>query len=417
MMEGWKEYKIKDVCQIVGGYAFKSKDFKKEGDIPIVKIKSLKDRKIDISDSEFVDKSFLGLNEKYHVNYNDYIIALTGSHITLPSSAVGRVSKSNHKIALLLNQRVGKFIVDEKLCSHDFLYYFLNTDSFFHNIGLRAKGAANQANISTGDVGDIKINLPPLPTQHKIASILSAYDDLIENNLQRIKLLEEMAQQTYTEWFVRMKFPGHESVERDDETELPEGWERKIASKLFNIKIGKTPPRGETHWFNTSKSLKWISIRDMRNSNLFIFNTNETIDEKAISKFNFNVAKKDTVILSFKLTVGLISIVTENMVTNEAIAHFNTTKISPLSKEYTYLYLKSFNYDTMGSTSSIGTAINSKIVKRIPILVPDVKTLLNFNTIIEPVFKSIKNLQTQNQLLKEARDILLPRLMTGMIEV
>jgi type I restriction enzyme S subunit len=235
--------------------------------------------------------------------------------------------------------------------------------------------------------------------------------------LKRIKLLEEMAQITYEEWFVRMKFPGHETAVFDEETGLPEGWKKEFASNLFNIKIGKTPPRGEVHWFNTSTSLKWISIKDMRNSNLFIFNSNETIDEKAISKFNFNIAEKDTVILSFKLAVGLISIVTENMVTNEAIAHFNTTKDTPLFMEYTYLFLKNFNYDTMGSTSSIGTAINSKIVKRIPFLVPDAKTLLNFKKIIEPIFISLKNLQIQNQRLKEARDILLPRLMTGMIDV
>ena len=127
-MSEWQEYRIKDICQIIGGYAFKSKDFKSEGDIPIIKIKSLKNKNIVISDGDFVDSEFLKLNDKYHINHNDYVIALTGSHITLPSSAVGRVAKSKHERVLLLNQRVAKFKVNDEICSHDFLYYFLTTE-------------------------------------------------------------------------------------------------------------------------------------------------------------------------------------------------------------------------------------------------------------------------------------------------
>ncbi|OQX77989.1 MAG: hypothetical protein B6D64_07425 [Bacteroidetes bacterium 4484_276] len=133
-----------------------------------------------------------------------------------------------------------------------------------------------------------------------------------------------------------------------------------LSTSIFNIKIGKTPPRGETHWFNTNDSLKWASIKDMRNSDLYIFNTSETIDKKAIKRFNF---------------------------------------------------------DSMGSTSSIGTAINLKIVKRIPFIIPKRSAMNSFNSLLKPYFQNIKNLQTQNQHLKEARDILLPRLMTGMIDV
>jgi len=234
MREGWKEYKIKDICQIIGGYAFKSKDFKSEGDIPIVKIKSLKDNKIVISGGEYVDTKFLELNENYHIDYNDYVIALTGSHITLPSSAVGRVAKSTHKRTLLLNQRVGKFKVNKRLCSHDFLYHFLTTDYFFQNIGLRAKGAANQANVSTGDVGSVKIHLPPLPTQRRIARILSAYDDLIENNLKRIKLLEEMAQIEFNNWYAENKDFEEVNLGSIIGHEIGGGWGNEEPSEEFN---------------------------------------------------------------------------------------------------------------------------------------------------------------------------------------
>jgi len=306
------------------------------------------------------------------------------------------------------------FIPDKEKSDVQFVKYLFD----ILQVGIKqiSQGAA-QDNLSMEKLRSIKFLVPPLPTQKKIAQILSAYDDLIENNLRRIKLLEEMAQITYEEWFVRLKFPGHEIAKFDEETGLPEGWKRDVSGNIFNIKIGKTPPREETHWFNTTTGLKWISIKDMRNSNLFIFETSETIDEKAITKFNFNIAEKDTVIISFKLTVGLVSIVTENMVTNEAIAHFNLIEKSTVSKEFTYLYLYNFNYDSMGSTSSIGTAINSKIVKRIPFIIPEKETIKMFNEIVKPIFNSIKNIQIQNQRLKEAREILLPRLMTGVIDV
>src|SRR5690606_15062679 len=127
----------------------------------------------------------------------------------------------------------------EDECDMDFLYFNLTSEYFFNSVGLLAKGAANQANISASDVKSIKINLPPLETQKKIASILSGYDDLIEDNLKRIKILEEMAQQTYEEWFVRMRFPGHETAEINAETGLPEGWERLYFKDILNFKTGK----------------------------------------------------------------------------------------------------------------------------------------------------------------------------------
>jgi type I restriction enzyme S subunit len=118
--------------------------------------------------------------------------------------------------------------------------------------------------------------------------------------------------------------------------------------------------------------------------------------------------------LSFKLTVGLVTIASEDMTTNEAIAHFNHGKIC---NSYTYFYLRNFDYNTLGSTSSIGTAINSKIVKIIPFLKPNIKILNDFDSIVQPILNSINIINNQNQRLRESRDILLPRLMMGMIEV
>ena len=127
------------------------------------------------------------------------------------------------------------------------------------------------------------------------------------------------------------------------------------------------------------------------------------------------LVQPDTVILSFKLTVGKVAITTDISSTNEAIAHFNTT--NPLLKEYTYLYLRNFNYSELGNTSAIGTAINSTIVKKMPYVLPTKQILKDFSKLVKPIFDEIKKLTRNIKILTEQRDLLLPRLMSGKLEL
>jgi type I restriction enzyme, S subunit len=273
-----------------------------------------------------------------------------------------------------------------------------------------ATGAVQQ-NLNITNLNQVLIPYPPLSTQKKIASILCAYDDLIENNSKRIKLLEEAAEIIYKDLFIFFR----PSIEVND---LPAGWKVSRADEIFKINIGKTPPREQEEWFNDIDSgIKWVSIKDINNSSVFIFDTNETVTESAVKKFNMNLTKAETVILSFKLTVGKVVITTVEMGTNEAIAHFNIEDESQMNNEFIYFYLKNFPYNSLGSTSSIGTAINSKIVKSMPVLLPPEKVIKEYGEKVRPYFMQIKNLLKQNTKLREARDILLPRLMSGEIEV
>jgi type I restriction enzyme S subunit len=297
-----------------------------------------------------------------------------------------------------------------------FIRYVLEDENFQKYAQSFATGATIK-NLGLKAVREYKFSLPPLQTQKRIASILSAYDDSIENNLKRIKLLEETAQNIYKEWFVHFRFPNYEHTAFYEASGLPVGWEMKIADDIYNINIGKTPPRLETQWFSREDGVKWVSIADMNKSSVFISQTNERITKDGVHKFNMRMANEGSVLLSFKLTVGAVVIASEEVVTNEAIAHFNILENSILSKEYTYCFLKSFNYQSLGSTSSIGTSINSKIVKSMKIVFPTENVISEFTQSVEGVFKQIKNLTFQNQKLKEARDILLPRLMNRAIEV
>ena len=226
--------------------------------------------------------------------------------------------------------------------------------------------------------------------------------------------MEEAAQRLYKEWFVDLHFPRYESAIVVDG--VPEGWKKGQAQDFFDITIGKTPPRAESQWFTTSEEgVPWISISDMGNSDAFIFTTSECLTSDAIQKHNVKIIPKGTVLLSFKLTVGRVSIASTEMCTNEAIAHFKTSDDN--TREYIYCYLKNFHYDSLGSTSSISKAINSKIVKAMPIVLPDDSLLEKFSKVVAPLFEQIFVKQKEIIKLTEARDRLLPKLMSGEIEV
>ena len=188
------------------------------------------------------------------------------------------------------------------------------------------------------------------------------------------------------------------------------------ADDYFDISIGKTPPRKERHCFSNSfKDIAWVSIADMGSCGLYISDSSEKLTREAINQYNVKIVPDNTVLLSFKLTVGRIAITNGIMTTNEAIAHFKTNKKE--INEYLYCYLKCFNYQTMGSTSSIAIAVNSKIIKEMPFIVPTNKELIEFHNLTSPIFEMIKVNQSEIKDLVELRNTLLPKLLSGELDV
>ncbi|MFR7415503.1 restriction endonuclease subunit S [Ruminococcus bromii] len=188
------------------------------------------------------------------------------------------------------------------------------------------------------------------------------------------------------------------------------------ADEYFDISIGKTPPRKEPQWFSTNlQDVTWVSISDMGTCGLYISSSSEQLTKQAVERHNVKVVPDNTVLLSFKLTVGRIAITNGEMTTNEAIAHFKTDKKE--INEYLYCYLKCFNYQTMGSTSSIATAVNSKIIKGMPFVVPTNDELEEFHGFAAPMFAKIKANQIETDNLTALRDTLLPKLMSGELDV
>lgn len=306
------------------------------------------------------------------------------------------------------------FIPDEKKADVRFIKYCLET----YKIQMQSiSQGATQDNLSLEKLRSINFSIPKLKIQQNIAEVLYSYDKLIENNTKRISILDKIAEQLYKEWFVRMRFPGYEKAKFVKG--IPEGWFLKKAKSIFNINIGKTPPRSQPKWFtNNGQGTKWVSISDLSKSSLFVYSTNEEITSEGVARHNMRIAKRNTVILSFKLSVGKVAITACDMVTNEAIAHFNKSKdYSYVNKEYTYLYLKNFAYAELGNTSSIGIALNSKIIKDMPFVIPARELLEDFERIVLPLFNNIDQLNLQNNNLRKTRDLLLPRLISGKLQI
>lgn len=283
----------------------------------------------------------------------------------------------------------------------DFVYYLV-CSSFVRNPAIKSMvGSSGRQRVQTAVVENLEIDFPSLFEQVKIASILKSIDDKITINNKLNNNLEQQVLTIYRHNFV------------DTSNEL-----RQIcrADEYFDISIGKTPPRKEPQWFSTnSEDITWVSISDMGTCGLYISNSSEKLTKQAINRHNVKVVPDNTVLLSFKLTVGRVAITDGEVTTNEAIAHFKTDKKE--INEYLYCYLKYFNYQTMGSTSSIATAVNSKIIKGMPFIVPTDTELKEFHNFTAPIFAKIKSNQLERDNLTALRDALLPKLMSGELDI
>ena len=393
--------KLKELCILKNGYAFKSKDFSQNG-VPVIKIKNVKPNKIVLEGLSYVPQEIADSKLEYKISKGDILITMTGNRADgSPDSWVGKVALFREEGTYLLNQRLAIIRPISDDVDLEYLAYYLSsweTQLYFIK---RANSSGGQANISPSIVGEYDIALPNKNVQMKIASLLRDFDLKIRLNANINNNLLEQVQTLYRNRFV-------DTVNN----------ERRIcrADEYFDISIGKTPPRKEPQWFSTNpQDVTWVSISDMGTCGLYIGSSSEQLTKEAVDRHNVKIVPDNTVLLSFKLTVGRIAITNGEMTTNEAIAHFKTDKKE--INEYLYCYLKCFNYQTMGSTSSIATAVNSKIIKEMPFVVPIDDELMDFHSVAAPIFAKIKANQTESENLTAVRDTLLPKLMSGELDV
>lgn len=299
----------------------------------------------------------------------------------------------------------------ENLTDSDFIYYLSITEEFRKNAINSMVGASGRQRADAGHIKKFKFLLPPLETQRKIAKILSNYDDLIENNLKRIKILEEMAQQTYEEWFVRMRFPGHESATINPETGLPEGWEKVKLGEVCNFSQGLQVPIEKQFTQFSNELIRFIRIVDVTQ------NTNDIRYIESPKSLNQFVHFKDV----FMVRYGAPQVVTNyhGIIANNFF-RININDENKLKRKFLFSFLNrneiKENLLAM-SVSATMPAISFKSFSTLDIILPEIEVQAKFHKYVDTTYDLILNLQNQNQRLREARDILLPRLMMGMVEV
>ena len=298
---------------------------------------------------------------------------------------------------------------DAKTLNRYYLYYVLQSEDFYSAANNLASGAA-QSDLPHGAFRSIEIPVPPLASQMRIAEILKGYDDLIENNQKQIKLLEEAAQRLYKEWFIDLRFPGHETTPIVDG--VPEGGEQNTINSIIDLQSGFAFKSAD---FCDSGKYKIVTIKNVQDGLFEGQNVSRIDDIPARMPAHCRLGDGD-ILLSLTGNVGRVCVVNgQNYLLNQRVA-----KIKSDYTAYAYcLFRSSDMFTAMGNLANGAAQQNLSPIKtgQIRILIPPVDLLVRFEVAVSVYMKQMLNLNKQIELLQQARDRLLPKLMSGEIEV
>lgn len=299
----------------------------------------------------------------------------------------------------------------------NYIGYYLRSPKFRGKF-MAFSSMTTRASLANDNLLNMEIELPPMDVQKKIATVLSRYDSLIDNYQKQIKLLEEAAQRLYKEWFVNLRFPGHESTKIVDG--VPEGWEKKkIADVTIKVTTGLNPRKnfvlghGENYY---------VTIKNMGKNTFFLDEKCDKVDDEAIAKINKRSdLKKGDILFSGIGTIGrvaLIDIPTSNWNVSESV--FTLRANENISKEYLYLMLLDSNMQNYCQSHSHGAAqkgIRMADLKAFSFPLASKSIIDLFTSKAEPLLNRVSKIRRQLRLLTESRDRLLPKLLSGEIEV
>lgn len=406
-MREWQVFELREIMHALYDGPHATPKISSEGAI-FLGIKNVtEDGRLDLSEIRYIAEDDLSKWTKRVTPQKDDIVFSY-------EATLHRYARISEGFRGCLGRRMALIRPNKKVVDVNFLFNYLLSPLWRNEVERNILTGATVDRIPLTNVPKFKLYLPPLPIQKKIAGILSAYDDLIENNLKRIKLLEEMTQITYEEWFVRLRFPDHESTPINPTTGLPEGWTKKQIQDTGDVVTGKTPSTTNSDFFG--KDVPFIKTPDMANAPYV------THSEQFLSKLGADSQKKkylpkNSLMVSCIGTVGVTALIAIPSQTNQQIN-------SIVFKDQIYAY---FMYcfsqrlkpllQGLGSNGATMTNVNKGKFEAIEFDCPSDELLKKFQASVSSNFDAVLNLQYQNQRLREARDILLPRLMTGVIDV
>ena len=395
--------RLGDVCELINGGAWKQNEYVDDG-IPVVQVSNMKKGTIDISDLKFLPTTSYDRYKKHSLKECDLVIATVGSHATQASAAGRATIIKEFAAGMLLNQNAVSIRSKSKSLDQDYLGLIARSNDFQFYLGTVGQGAANQVRIALSSIKEYKCVLPPIGIQRRMVEIISAYDDLIENNRRRIQLLEQAARLLYKEWFVHLRFPGHEHVKIVDG--VPEGWEKKL---LFDI---ASPTYGfafKSKLFNTdNEGLPIARIRDIPSGKSQTYTIEEAPKEKLLEDGDFVIGMDGDFHMNF-WTGG------KTWINQRVVRIKGTGGVSDAFLRYACEKpVQDFNATIVGTTVA---HLGAKHLKIIEILIPPKGILYDAQDFFDSTQSQIVALSNQIRLAKNASDILLPRLMNGELAV
>ena len=406
----WKKVKVGELCRIKHGYAFKGKYFSDRGKYIVLtpgNFTELDGLKLKGDREKYYTDDF---PKQYLLKSGQMLVVMTDLKQSAPYLGAPGIVKVDD--ALLHNQRLGLITdVNDELIEGNFLYWIFQS----HNYRSQVRGSASGATVrhtSPERIYDCVVEIPKDKNlQVKIASILSAFDNLIENNTKRIKLLEKTAQLIYKEWFVNFRFPGHADINMTESgTEfgsIPVRWSAPVFTEKVDVMSGGTPQTSVPEYWDGQ--IPFFTPKDV-DSAFYTLQTEKKITQLGLAKCNSKLYSKNTIFITARGTVGKCALAPFEMAMNQSCYALSATK-SGISNLYLYLFVlglvEGLKKQAIGG---VFDTITVATFEQLRLLLPDEEILTKFEATIQPVFDEILILQTFSIYLEQTRDFLLPHL-------
>ncbi len=294
-------------------------------------------------------------------------------------------------------------------------YYYLFRSPLGRALMASIASQTAVSGIRGSDLVNLAVPHPPLPTQRGIGAVLTAYDDIIENNARRIQVLEEMAQLLYQEWFVKFRFPGYEKAKMVDSPlgPIPEGWQVVSFTDMAEVLSGGTPKTAVPEYWDGS--IPFFAPKDAPN-HYYVIDTEKTITELGLRKCNSRLYPKDTVFITARGTVGKVVMPSVNMAMNQSC--YALRGLEGIGQFYLFLLTRSSVEALQKATG--GATFDTIVIdtfRRLSVVRPPTALIKAFTDTVKPIFEGIRSHQQRNKNLRHTRDLLLPRLISGELDV
>ena len=394
----WEKVKLGDVCEITSSKRIFYSEYVDDG-VPFYRSKEI----IESDEGKIIENPLYISVDKYNEIKEKFGVPQTGDMLLTSVGTIG--------IPYIIKKKDCFYFKDGNLTwfrdfreglNSKYLYYWIKSSEGTGTLYNTTIGSSQKA-LTISALKNIKVSLPPRSVQDKIVEVVSVYDDLIENNQKQIKLLEEAAQRLYKEWFVDLRFPGHENTKIVDG--VPEGWNEKTLSQVADVIMGQSP---KSEFYNSEK--KGLPFHQGVGS----YGVRFVMDDIYSTSYS-RIAEPNSILFSVRAPVGRLNITKNKVVIGRGLAAINQTDGC---QSYLYYLLKNkFFKDNIVGNGSIFASVSKDELLNQKFLIPERNLMMQFEKIVSQMDKQIENLDSKNKKLIEARDRLLPKLMSGEVEV